>query len=178
MDYASTVWHNPLKDKTHLRILGTVQQTALIRTLSAIKTVSTTALEIKSHILPTHLQLKQHAQLVAACLSTLPKDHPGKGVLERARIRSNYIKTRSRFPLAETLKTMDLVRLQALETINLRPQPPWQTPAFVEIDFEPDHDKAKARASARQKEDGIAVFSDISGQYNYLGAAAVALDQN
>jgi hypothetical protein len=48
----------------------------------------------------------------------------------------------------------------------------------VEIDIKPDHDKAKARASARQKEDRIAVFSDISGQHNHLGAAVVALDQN
>jgi hypothetical protein len=31
VDYASTVWHNPLKDKTHLRNLGTIQWTALIR---------------------------------------------------------------------------------------------------------------------------------------------------
>ena len=35
VDYASTVWHNPLKDKTHLRVLGTVQRAALIRILSA-----------------------------------------------------------------------------------------------------------------------------------------------
>jgi hypothetical protein len=48
----------------------------------------------------------------------------------------------------------------------------------VKIDIKPDHDKAKARASARQKEDRIAVFSDILGQYNLLSAAAVALDQN
>lgn len=33
VDYASTVWHNPLRDKTHLRHLNTVQRTSLIRIL-------------------------------------------------------------------------------------------------------------------------------------------------
>jgi ribonuclease HI len=73
---------------------------------------------------------------------------------------------------------MDLSRLQALETIDPRPQPPWQSPAFVEIDTEPDHEKAKANALIRQRATGIAVFSDASGQRNCLGAAAVALDQD
>jgi hypothetical protein len=71
MDYASTVWHNPLKDKVHLRTLGTVQRTALIRILSAFKTVSTAAIEVESRILPTHLRLKQRAQIVAR-----PPQHP------------------------------------------------------------------------------------------------------
>ena len=72
VDYASTVWHNPLKDKTHLRALGTVQRTALIRVLSAFKTVSTAALEIESFTLPTHLRMKQCAEIVTARLCTLP----------------------------------------------------------------------------------------------------------
>jgi hypothetical protein len=166
VDYASMVWHNPLKNKTHLRTLGTVQRTALIRILSAFKTVSTAALEVESFMLPTHLRLKQRSQLVAARLSTLPKDHPGHEVMERAKIRSNHVKTRSYFPLAEALKTMDLTRLQALETIDPRPQPPWRTPAFSEIEIEPDHDKAKEKALNRQKAAGITVFSDASGQHN------------
>jgi ribonuclease HI len=133
---------------------------------------------INSFMLPTHLRLKQRSQLVAARLSTLPKDHPGHEVIERAKIRSNHVKTRSHFPLAEALKTMDLTRLQALETIDPRPQPPWRTPAFSEIEIEPDHDKAKEKALTRQKAAGITVFSDASGQHNQLGAAVVALDQN
>ncbi|EED11752.1 hypothetical protein TSTA_109310 [Talaromyces stipitatus ATCC 10500] len=141
VDYASTVWHNPLKDKIHLRMLGTVQRTTLICILSAFKTASTAALEVEAYVLPTNLRLKQRAQIVAARLSTLPEDHPG-------------------------------------QTINPTPPPPWQTPAFVEIDIEPDRDKAKDKASARQKASGITVFFNASGQQNALGAAAVALDQN
>ncbi|EED11824.1 reverse transcriptase, putative [Talaromyces stipitatus ATCC 10500] len=172
VDYASTVWHNPLKDKIHLRTLGTVQRTALIRILSAFKTASTAALEVEAYVLPTNLRLKQRAQIVAARLSTLPEDHPGHTVVTRAVTRSNHIGSGPRFPLAETLRIMNLTRLQALETIDPTPPPPWQTLAFIEIDIEADHDKAKEKASARQKAAGITVFSDASGQQNVLGAAA------
>ncbi|CDM34662.1 hypothetical protein DTO012A8_7600 [Penicillium roqueforti] len=37
VDYASTVWHDPLRDKTHLRHLNTVQRTSLVRILSAFR---------------------------------------------------------------------------------------------------------------------------------------------
>ena len=178
VDYASTVWHNPLKDKTHLRSLRTVQRAALIRILSAFKTVSTTALEVEIHMLPTHLRLKQRAQILAARLSTLPDDHPARAAVERAKVRSRHIGSGHRFPLAETLRTMDLDRLQALEIIDPKPQPPWQTPAFMEIDIEPDREKAQEESSTRQAAPGITVYSDASGQQGSLGAAAVALDQN
>ncbi|EED11880.1 hypothetical protein TSTA_110590, partial [Talaromyces stipitatus ATCC 10500] len=110
MDYASTVWHNPLKDKIHLRTLGT--------------TASTAALEVEAYVLPTNLQLKQRAQIVAACLSTLPEDHLGRTVVTQAAKRSTHIGAGPRFPLVETLRTMDLTRIQDLETIDPTPQPP------------------------------------------------------
>jgi ribonuclease HI len=178
VDYASTIWHNPLRDRTHLRLLGTVQRTALLRVLSAFRTVSTLALEVESNMLPTRLRLKQRGQIVAASLSTLPESHPVHGVIKRARIRSTHIGTGSRFPLAETMRTMDLARLQALEKIDPTPLAPWRTPAFTEIDIEPDREKAKENASARQKAASVTVFSDASGQQSHLGAAAVALDQD
>ena len=76
VDYASTVWHDPLRDKTHLRHLNTVQRTALIRILSAFRTVATTTLEVEAHVLPTHLRLRHRAQNTIASLHTLPRDHP------------------------------------------------------------------------------------------------------
>lgn len=121
-----------------------MQRTALIRILSAFKTASTTALEVESHMLPTHLRLKQRAQILAARLSTLPKDHLARAAVERAKIRSRHIGLGHRFPLAEALRTMDLGRLQALEIIDPKPQPPWQTPAFMEIEIEPNREKESA----------------------------------
>ncbi|KAF4191613.1 hypothetical protein CNMCM8694_001642 [Aspergillus lentulus] len=76
------------------------------------------------------------------------------------------------------MRTMDLDRLQALEKIDPTPLAPWRTPAFTEIDIEPDREKAKENASARQKAAGVTVLSNASGQQNHLGAAAVALDQD
>jgi hypothetical protein len=76
VDYTLTVWHNPLKDKTHLRNLGTIQRTALIRILSAFRTGSTSTVEVETHTLPTNLRLKQRAQTVIARLRTLLKNHP------------------------------------------------------------------------------------------------------
>ena len=73
---------------------------------------------------------------------------------------------------------MDLDRLQALKTINPKPQPPWQTPAFIEIEIEPDRKKLQAESSTRQAAPGITVYSDASGQQDNLGAAAVALDKD
>jgi hypothetical protein len=84
VDYASTVWHDPLRDKTHLRHLNTVQRTSLIRILSAFKTVATTTLEVEAHILPTRLHLRHRAQNTIASLHTLPRGHPIWSALSRA----------------------------------------------------------------------------------------------
>ncbi|KAG2001218.1 hypothetical protein GB937_010390 [Aspergillus fischeri] len=98
MDYASTVWHNPLKDKRHLRVLNTVQRSALIQILSAFQTVATTTMEVETYMLPTHLRLKQRAQNVIVSLCTLPRDHPVREVLSRARRRRDNVGSQPRFP--------------------------------------------------------------------------------
>ncbi|KAI3055668.1 hypothetical protein CBS147353_11278 [Aspergillus niger] len=180
VDYVSTIWiwHNSLRDKMHLRLLRTVQRAALVRILSAFRTVSTAALVLEAYILPTHLRLKQRAQTVIARFSTLPADHRVHEVIARARARSTHTGTGQRFPLAEAMRTMDLSRLQALEIIDPKPLAPWRTPSFTEIDIEPDPEKAKTSALTRQAMTELAVLSDASGQRNQLGAAAAALDHN
>ncbi|KAI3051528.1 hypothetical protein CBS147353_11591 [Aspergillus niger] len=151
---------------------------ALIRILSAFRTVSTTALEIEAHMLPTHLRLKQRAQIVIARISTLPEDHPVHDVISRARVRSTQVSNRAHFPLAETLRTMNLTRLQALERIDPKPQAPWRAQSFTDIEIELDREKAQTNALVRAATPNITVFSDTSGKENQLGAAAVALDHN
>ncbi|MDN6490718.1 MAG: hypothetical protein L0K41_10005 [Yaniella sp.] len=178
VDYASTVWHDPLRDKTHLRHLNTVQRTPLIRTLSAFRTVATATLEVEAHVLPTHLRLRHRAQRTIARLHTLPRDHPVWTALLRAQKRRNNIGSYARFPLAEALKTMDLDRLNELETIDPRPLPPWRADAFAKIEIESDREIARERAdTARSTSDAI-VYSDASGLKDHLGVAVVALDAN
>ncbi|KAJ8147650.1 hypothetical protein LV162_008857, partial [Aspergillus fumigatus] len=61
------------------------------------------------------------------------------------------------------MRTMDLARLQALEKIDPTPLAPWRTPAFTEIDIEPDREKAKENASARQKAAGVTKTQEALG---------------
>ncbi|OGE46890.1 hypothetical protein PENARI_c093G11063, partial [Penicillium arizonense] len=178
MDYASTVWHDPLRDKTHLRHLNTVQRTVLIRILSAFRTVATTALEVEAHILPTHLRLRHRAQNTIASLHTLPRDHPIWDTLRRAQKRRNNVGSYARFPLAEALKTMNLERLDELETIDPRPLPPWRVESFTEIEIGLDRETARERAETIGSASTIVVYSDASGREGHLGAAAVALDKD
>ncbi|OGE46524.1 hypothetical protein PENARI_c208G11671 [Penicillium arizonense] len=178
MDYASTVWHDPLRDKTHLRHLNTVQRTTLIRILSAFRTVATTTLEVEAHILPTHLRLRHRAQNTIASLHTLPRDHPIWDTLRRAQKRRNNIGSYARFPLAEALKTMNLERLGEVETIDPRPLPPWRAESFTDIEFGSDRETAREQADMVRSTSAIVVYSDASGREGHLGAAVVALDNN
>ncbi|KAK9847083.1 hypothetical protein MYU51_020483 [Penicillium brevicompactum] len=76
VDYASTVWHDQLRDKSHLRHPNTVQRTSLTWILSAFRTVATTTLEVEAHVSPTHQRLHHRAQSTIASLHTIPRDHP------------------------------------------------------------------------------------------------------
>jgi len=178
VDYASTVWHDPLRDKTHLRHVNTVQRAPLIRILSAFKTVATTTLEVEAHILSTNLRLRHRAQQTITRLHTLPRRHPIWSALLRAQKRRNNIGNYARFPLAEALKTMDLQRLNELETIDPSPLPPWRAEPFAEIEIGADRETAVERAETARSMSDIVVYSDASGREGHLGTAIVALDDN
>jgi ribonuclease HI len=178
VDYSSTVWHDPLRDKTHLRHLNTVQRAPLIRIMSAFRTVATATLEVEAHVLPTHLRLRRRAQHTIARLHTLPRNHPIWSALLRAQRRRNNIGNYARFPLAEALKTMDLPRLDELETIDPSPLPPWRADPFAEIELGSDRQTATERAETVRSTSDIVVYSDASGREGHLGAAVVALDDN
>lgn len=177
-DYASTVWHDPLRDKTHLRQLRTVQRAALIRVLSAFRTVATSTLEVEAHVLPTHLRLRHRGQNTITRLHTLPQKHPIWDTLLRAQRRRKNVRTRARFPLAETLKTMSPERLHELEMIDPTPLPPWRAEPFSKIEIEPDREIAMERAEQARSNSDIVIYSDASGRQGHLGAAAVALDDS
>jgi ribonuclease HI len=178
VEYASTVWHDPLRDKTHLRHLRTVQRAALIRILSAFRTVATSTLEVEAHVLPTHIHLRHRAQTTITKLHTLPRKHPIWDTLLRAQRRRNNIGSYARFPLAEALKTMSLERLRELEMIDPTPLPPWRTEAFSTIEIEPDREIAIERAETTRSKSDIVVYSDASGHHGHLGAAAIGFNKN
>ncbi|KAJ5340349.1 hypothetical protein N7541_009473, partial [Penicillium brevicompactum] len=156
VDYASTVWHDPLRDKFHLRHLNTVERTSLLRILSAFRTVATTTLEAEAHILSTHLRLRHRAQRTIANLHTLPREHPIWDTLSRAQRRRNNIG----------------------QTIDPRPLPPWRLDPFVEIEVGSDRETAIEQAMAIRSISDIIVYSDASGCDGQLGAAVVAFNDN
>jgi ribonuclease HI len=180
VDYASTVWHSPPKDKMHLRALNTVQRTALIRILSAFRSTATATMEVEMFTLPTRLRLRQRAQLTIVSMLTLPRDHPMQEVLSRARRRRDHAGNGNapRFPLAESMKTMRLGQFNGLETIDPKPTAPWKPPAFKTIDINPDREMARRDAAALLVNPHRVIYSDASGHDNHLGAAAVALDRH
>jgi hypothetical protein len=151
-------------------------RTALVRILSAFRTVATATLEVEAHILPTHLRLRHRAQRTIANLHTLPREHPIWNTLSRAQKRRNNIGSYARFPLAEAMKTMDLERLNELETIDPRPLPPWRLDPFVEIEVGSDREAAREQAEAIRSTSDIIVYSDASGRDGHVGAAVVALN--
>jgi ribonuclease HI len=96
----------------------------------------------------------------------------------RAKRRSRNKGTNPRLPLAEAMKTLDLERLNTLETIDPNPQPPWTRSAFEEIDIDVDRERASEKAAVFWSNPSNAVYCDASACQNQLGAAAVTLDQN
>jgi len=132
------VWHNPNRDKGHLRVLNTVQRAALLRIVSAFRSVATQVLEVECHILPTRLGLKQRGQEVVLRLCSLPSTHPPARVMDRVRQRVNQRGTRPRFPLAKTTKSLNNRELESLETLDPIPLPPWKTSESIEITIDPD----------------------------------------
>lgn len=142
LGYASTVWHDPLKDKTLLRVLSSVQRVALIRILSAFKTVATQKLEVEAYLPSTRLQLKRRGQDAVIRLFTLPKDHPIHSTLERARRRAIAKGNTPRLPLKQVMKTMDIEQLQTLEIIDPRPRAPWELNP-LQVEFAPNLDRVK-----------------------------------
>ena len=96
----------------------------------------------------------------------------------RAKKRSCNVGTGPRFPLAEVLRTMNLERLDALETIDPSPLAPWDPPVFEDINIDLDRDEAEKKAMALMETPGIVIYSDASADQNCLGAAAVILDRD
>jgi hypothetical protein len=71
---------------------------------------------------------------------------------------------------------MKIEQLTGLETIDPTPSTPWNGPPFVEIDIEPNRDKAEENATTLLASPGTVIYSDASGRKGLPGAAAVILN--
>lgn len=119
-----------------------MQREALIRTLSAFKTVATQTLEAKTFVPPTRLRLKQRSQNAVTNFYTLPHDHPIQSVLEHAEMCAVVKRTMARLPLVHTLKTMDLAQTRQIEKIDPRPIEPRSSAKLDWVHIAEDADTA------------------------------------
>lgn len=177
-DYASTVQYNSRKSNWHTNALDTVQRTALIKILSAFKTVATQTLEVESYTLPTCLRLKLRAQNTVTNLQTLSESHPIHGVLQRAIKGIPRIATGPQHPLVEALKTFDREQLEPVEVIDPRPREPWQQGIFKHIEVDINPERAKQKAQIAIANPSLVIFTDGSALEENLGAAAVMLNSS
>lgn len=175
LNYASTIWHSPDKDRGLLRVLGSLQRGVLLKILSAFRTAATQILEVEAYVTPTRLRLKQRAQNVITNLCTLSEGHLVQKVLERMQKRCIRKGTCVKLPLAEAIKMMDVGLAQHLETIEPKALVPWRQPAFEAMDID-DAEAATRTIIDIMSAPETLVFSDASGKKGNLGAAAVILD--
>lgn len=176
MDYASTVWHNPAKSRWQITALNTVQRPAMIRILSAFRTVATQALEAETFLLPTHLRLWQRAKEVMTKLLTLPKTHPIAGVLHKALKSRSYPGSEARTPLLRSLRTLRQEQLAKLKTISTCPEGPWEDSPFDLICTDTDQTAAKEEVLKAMRDPATVIFTDASAKDGILGAAVIMLD--
>jgi ribonuclease HI len=161
----------------HLRALNTVQRVAMIRILSSFRTVATQSLEIETHIPPTQLRMKQRGQSMVAGLYTLPSDHPIRKVVERAERRINLKGSEPKFPLVQTMKTMNLTKLQCLENIDPRPRKPWVKSVFDNISVPENAEEAAEGGISLLSTPETVIYSGACTKKSNSGAAAVTLDR-
>jgi ribonuclease HI len=178
MDYASTVWHNPSKNRWQITALSTVQRSALIRILSSFKTAATQALEVESSLLPTHLRLLKRAQRTMTNLLTLPQTHPIADSIKRA-IRSKapaQERRDIRSQVRKTVRTLELDQLEDMETIGTCPLPPWEDPPFGLIQINTDQTTAKDQVLLATRHPHTVMYTDASARKGLLGAAVIMMD--
>jgi hypothetical protein len=82
----------------------------------------------------------------------------------RAQRRRNNVGSYARFPLAEARKTMNLGRLNELETIDPRPLPSCRPDAFTEIEIGSDREVATQKAKVVRTTPDVVVYLDASGR--------------
>jgi hypothetical protein len=78
----------------------------------------------------------------------------------------------------EALKTMDLTRLNELETIDPIPLAPRRTEPFANIAIEPNREVGRNKAKTIRATDDDVVYSYASGRQGHLSACTVALNDN
>ena len=178
MDYASTVWHKPTRNRWQIIALNTMQRIAMTGILSAFRTAPTIALEAETFLLPTHLRLLQRAKEVMTKLLTLSCSHPITRIIDEALGLKAQPRWAARTHLGQGLKTLTQEQRATMERIDTCPDPPWEDRPFDLICIEADREAAAAEVAKATRDPNTAIYTDASAKDGSLGAAVVMLDQN
>jgi len=171
MDYAAIVWHRPTKRGQTITSdkVEAAQRTAMKAILGTFRTTTTSALEIDSFLLPTHLRLRKKVLQSYTCMQTTQEKHPIHQVIKRA----NNSKSKVHLTTLEYLaRSYPEFVNNPLETIKPYARPPWWIPSFT-ICIPPNKKAAKASHDQTiHDSDTISIYTDGSGIDGHIGAAA------
>jgi len=127
MDYAAIVWYQPFQGTKTLNRQPTVaklesaQQIAMKAILGTFRTTATSALQIETSLIPTHLRLRYRVLQSWTRMQTAPETHPINAAIQRAKTsRSNHC-----ISLLEHLAKTFLKYASPTETIKPYPFSPW-----------------------------------------------------
>jgi hypothetical protein len=146
------------------------QRTAMKAILGTFRTTATSALQIETSLLPTHLRLRYRALQSWTRMQTAPETHPINAAIKRAMSSQSNVSITLLEHLARTFPKY----ATPIETIKPHPVPPWWLPPFT-IKIEMDKKSAKTKHDATQHTpDTLCIYTDRSGIDGHIGAAAVS----
>jgi ribonuclease HI len=175
IDYAAIVWYRPFQGakpphrQPMLAKLESAQRTAMKAILGTFRTTATSALQIETSLLPTHLRLRYKVLQSWTRMQTAPETHPINTAIQRAILsRSNTCTT-----LLEHLARTFPNHTAPIEMIKPYPVPPWWVPPFV-TKIETTKKSAKsAHDSTIHDDNTLCIYTDGLGIDGHVGAAAV-----
>lgn len=177
MDYAALVWYKPSRGgrprqcQTSIAKLDAAQRTAIKAILGTFRTTSTSALQVETSLMPTHLRLRYRVLQSWTRMPTMPETHPIISAIRRAITSRSTVCITLLEHLARTFPSY----ATDIETIQPYPFPPWWIPPFT-IKIEIDKKTARRMHDAtRHTPDTICIYTDGSGIDGHIGAAAVSL---
>jgi ribonuclease HI/endonuclease/exonuclease/phosphatase family metal-dependent hydrolase len=176
MDHAAIVWYRPFQGVTpparqpSVAKLESAQRMAMKAILGTFRTTATTALQIDTSLLPTHLRLRNRALQSWTRMQTAPATHPINAAIQRA------TSSRSTSPVTTPLEHLARTfpnHSTPIETIEPFPVPPWWQPPFA-TKIEMDKKSAKTVHNDTAHDDTtLCIYTDGSVIDGHVGAAAV-----
>ena len=173
MDYGAIAWYKLPRHKTlqllrSLSKLETAQKLAMKAILETFQTIATSALQIKTALLPIHLWLTNKVLQSWTRMRIAPEIYRIKAPIQQVNISQSKIHITSLEYLARTFPKYAI----SVETIKAYLMPLWLSPPFtIEIDTNKKTAKAKHN-TAYHKATTLCIYIDGLEINEHVGSAA------